>query len=228
MNHFVANFNLLKNAKIKILPWLLSFILVLLLALAMVFIEDNGINEKDDTLTVRNIDVALPPPPPPPPPVKTQPTESESLTPSINLIGQSSGPALNYSDNPKLTLLNLEKVEKPDFDTNSLDLRKALTVDFPLFEVNELDKVPRLVSTNRIRFPRELSKRGIDRVSTQVEIIIDQNGKAFVKKIIDPAYPEMIAVIRQAINDSRFTIPTKDGRPVQAIYLYNLVFINRV
>jgi hypothetical protein len=36
-----------------------------------------------------------------------------------------------------------------------------------------------------------------------------------------------VDVIRKAINDSRFTIPTKNGRPVQAIYLYTLVFINR-
>jgi hypothetical protein len=215
------------TVKVRALPWIVSFFVVLSLMLAMVFLGTIGTDAPEETLTVRNIELSLPPPPPPPPPIKTQPTESDSLTPSINLIGQSSGPALKYSDNPKLTLLNLEKVEKPLFDTSSLDLRKALTIDFPLFEVNELDKIPRLVSTNRISFPRELSRRGILKVDTKVEIIIDQNGQAFVKKIIDPVYPEMIEVIRKAINDSRFTIPTKDGRPVQAVYLYTLSFINR-
>lgn len=212
----------------RLLPWVLSFVVVVILALLMVTMKLEGVGEKDDLVTVRHIDVALPPPPEPPPPLKLRQAETQSTEASIDLIGAGSGPSMNYSDNPKMTVLNLEKVDQPKFDTNSLDLRKTLALDFPLLEVKELDKVPRLVSTNRISFPREMRDRGINRIPTKVEIIIDQNGQAFVKKIVDPVYPEMIDVIRKAINDSRFTVPTKDGRPVQAIYLYTLVFINKV
>src|SRR5690606_18513291 len=151
----------------------------------------------------------------------------ESVAPSIDLMGPGDGPSLNYSDNPKLSTLNIEQIQQPEVDMGAIDFGRTLSVNFPLLEVRELDQVPRLVSTNRISFPREMRRRGINRIETQVEIIIDQSGKAFVKKIVDPVYPEMIEVIRKAINDSRFTIPKKDGKPVQAVYLYNLVFINR-
>jgi len=213
---------------VKILPWLLSFFAVLLLLILMLAMQSVGVMEDKETVTIRSIEVALPPPPEPPPPIQTRESQVESPAPSIDLVGPGTGPTLNYSDNPKLTMVNLEQVKQPEFDTRSLDLKKTLSVDFPILEVKELDKVPRLVSTNKISFPREMRSRGINRIATKVEIIIDQNGQAFVKKIVDPVYPEMIEVIRQAINDSRFTIPTKEGRPVQAVYLYTLVFINKV
>lgn len=217
----------LKAIGVRVLPWALSFLAVSLLFILMLFYEARGLGKPDDEITVRNIELTLPPPPEPPPPLRTRQPESETLTPSIDLMGPGEGPSLSYSDNPKLTMLSLQKIEKPEFDTDSLDLRKTLSVNFPIFEVEELDQAPRLVSNNRISFPRELARRGLNRIETQVEIIIDQHGKAFVRKIIDPGYPEMIEVIRKAINDSRFTVPTKDGLPVQAVYLYTLVFINR-
>jgi protein TonB len=181
-----------------------------------------------ETLMVRNLDVAIPPPPEPPPPVKIQEDTTTAPAPSIDLFGMGEGPSLSYAHNPKLTLDNFQRIEKPEFDKNTFNLSSNLSVDFPLLEVKELDSVPRLLSSNRISFPRHLREQGIDRVATKVEIIIDQQGKAYVKKIVDPVYPEMADVIRKAINDSRFTIPTKNGRPVQAIYLYTLVFINKV
>lgn len=210
------------------MPWFISALVVSLLMLLMLFLETRGLTKPEETFTIRQIELALPPPPKPPPPLNTRQQQSESATPSIDLIGPGEGPALSYSENPRLALVKLQEIKQPKFDTSSLNLQKTLAVDFPVFEVNELDKVPRLVSNNRISFPRELTRRGLDRIETKVEIIIDQNGRAFVRKIIDPGYPEMIEVIRKAINDSRFTIPTKDGRPVQAVYLYTLVFINRI
>lgn len=218
----------LKAYGAQALPWALSFIAVLLLFIMMLFYEARGLGQPEEEVTVRNIQLVLPPPPEPPPPLRTRQPETETLTPSIDLVGPGEGPSLSYSDNPKLAMLSLQKIQRPEFNTNSLDLRKTLSVDFPIFEVEELDQAPRLVSNNRISFPRELTRRGLNRIETQVEIIIDQHGKAFVRKIIDPGYPEMIEVIRKAINDSRFTVPTKDGRPVQAVYLYTLVFINRM
>jgi protein TonB len=209
----------------NILPWILSLLVVGGLTITILMLKGQS-PESAETLDIRSIDIAVPPPPEPPPPIRTQ-TPQESPTPSINLMGQGTGPQLSYSDNPKLTLDNLQKIPKPEFDPKGMDLSSTLSVDFPLIEVKELDAIPRLVSNHRVSFPHVLRDKGVSRVATKVEIIIDQSGKAFVKKIVDPVYPEMVDVIRKAINDSRFTIPTKDGRPVQAIYLYTLVFINR-
>ncbi len=213
------------NLLSQLLPWVISALMVTGLTLLILVVKSTP-PEPKDTLEVRSIDIAVPPPPEPPPPIRTQ-THQQAPTPGINLLGQGSGPQLSYTDNPKLVLDNLQKIERPTFDSQNMDMTSTLSVDFPLLEVKELDSVPRLVSTNRVSFPRLLRDKGVDRVATKVEIIIDQTGKAFVKKIVDPVYPEMADIIRKAINDSRFTIPTKDGRPVQAVYLYTLVFINR-
>lgn len=209
----------------KALPWVSSLLAVIALVTLMVSMKGRVLDGQQ-TVTVRSVDVAVPPPPEPPPPIKTRRPETTTDTPSIDVVGPGEGPTLDYSDNPKLAMLNLEKVERPDFDVDSLDLGKAISVDFPLLEVKELDRIPRLVSTNHVRFPRELRSRGIKEVTTTVEIIIDRNGRAFVKKIVDPVYPMMPDVIRKSINNSRFTIPKKDGKPVQAVYLYNLKFID--
>lgn len=215
-----------KSLLVRVLPWMSSVLLTcaLLMLILMVKIPSD---RQADTLTVRNVDVAAPPPPEPPPPIVQQQQASSSPNPSMDLLGTGGGAPMTYSANPSLSLDNLVRVEKPEFDSDKFDLSSNLSVDFPMVEVKELDSVPRLLSNNRIAFPRQMRERGIDRVTTKVEIIIDQQGKAYVKKIIDPVYPEMVDVIRKAINDSRFTIPTKNGRPVQAIYLYTLVFINR-
>jgi periplasmic protein TonB len=205
--------------------WLLSALTVSSLT-TMLLILDSEDSHEQESVTIRQIDVALPPPPEPPPPLETPPQDIEPVTPSINLLGLGSGPSLSYADNPQLALQTLERVEQPAFNTKNIDMHRTISLDFPIFEITQLDRVPKLIATNSITFPREMTKRGITRVETKVEIIIDQYGKAFVKKIIDPVYPEMIPIIRKAMNDSKFTVPTKDGKPVQAVYLYSLHFIN--
>lgn len=194
---------------------------------AFIVLKDSLRLPDEGAITLREVDIVIPPPPQPPPPIEVQ-TSDTFAPPSVNLLGAGAGPAMQFSSNPRLSISNVQQITKPVYDFGRLDLSATLAVDFPLLEVKELDQIPRLVSTNRISFPQELRRKGIKRVETKVEIIIDQSGQAFVKRIIDPVYPEMMEVIRKAINDSRFTIPKKDGKPVQAIYLYTLVFINKV
>jgi hypothetical protein len=212
---------------IKLIPWMLSLLLVVLMTWLMLKLESVA-EKKEDRVEIRQLEAFVPPPPPPPPPIKMETSDISPSVPSINLLGGGAGPAMKYDDNPKLSFKRLEKITKPEFNLNDLDIRKDLTLDLPLFEVKELDQVPKLVSSNHISFPPELSRRGIDRVETKVEIIIDQTGRAYVKKIVDPIYPEMIPVIRKAINNSKFTIPLKNGQPVQAVYLYSLNFSLRI
>jgi protein TonB len=64
-----------------------------------------------------------------------------------------------------------------------------------------------------------LRERDVNSVATKVEISIDQQGRAYVKKIIDPVDPEMADIIRKAINDSRFTTPSKN---VTALWIWIL------
>jgi len=213
----------------SLLPWLASGLFVAGLV-AGIFLLDKEAQAPADTLVVRKVEVAeiVPPEPPPTQQLTAKSSHSAAPGPSIDVLGSGSGPALAYAENPKLVIKKMQQVDKPQLNKESLDIGNNLTLNFPLHPVEELDSIPRLVSNNHISFPRRLRESGIDKVATKVEIIIDAQGKAYVKKIVDPVYPEMVEVIRKAINDSRFTVPTKNGRPVQAVYLYNLTFINRI
>ncbi len=212
-----------------LLPWAASLVFVFCL-LVGIFWLDKKVQAPEDNLTLHKLEVAeiAPPQPPPTRQLEAKTQNSTAPGPSINVMGAGSGPSLVYAENPKLALQKMQQVEKPQLNKESLDIGNNLTLSFPLHPVEELDSIPRLVTNNHISFPRRLRESGIDKVATKVEIIIDAQGKAYVKKIVDPVYPEMVEVIRKAINDSRFTVPTKNGRPVQAVYLYSLTFINRL
>lgn len=212
-----------------VVPWAASGAFVFCLVVG-IFWLDKEVQTPADTVTVRKLDVAeiAPPEPPPSQQLEAKTQHSAAAGPSIDVMGAGSGPAIAYAENPKLALKKMQQVEKPQLNKEPLDIGNNLTLNFPLHPVEELDSIPRLISNNHISFPRRLRESGIDKVATKVEIIIDAQGKAYVKKIVDPVYPEMVEVIRKAINDSRFTVPTKNGRPVQAVYLYSLTFINRI
>jgi hypothetical protein len=150
--------------------------------------------------------------------------ESESSAASIDLMGMGAGPAIDYSKKPKVAKLKLAKVKLPKFDINSIDLGKTISVDFALIEVKSLDQLPKIISSQYVQIPHSLIKRGIKRVSTAVEIVIDQKGKAHIKKIVDAVFPEMVPIIRKWVKKVRFSIPKKNGKPVQALYHYNIHF----
>lgn len=208
---------------LKVLPWLFSVLLVIALVMVMVFLQSNEFKQ-EETVTVRKIDVALPLPPPPPPPVEMEQIESESNAPSIDLIGMGAGPKMDYSKKPEVAKLKVAKVELPKFDINSIDLSKTIAVDFTLIEVKRLDQVPKIISSRYVQPPWSIIKRGITRIPTTVELIIDEKGRAHIKKIVDPVYPEMVETIRTWVKNVRFSIPKKNGKPVQALYLYGLNF----
>jgi hypothetical protein len=208
---------------LKILPWMFSVLLVFSLVVAMIYMQQKEF-EQEETVTVRKIDIALPLPPPPPPSVEMEQIESESNAPSIDLMGMGTGPALDYSKKPQVAKFKLAKVKLPKFDVNSMDLSQTISVDFALIEVKSLDQLPQIISSRYVQIPWVLIKRGITRVSTNVEIIIDQKGRAHIKKIVDAVYPEMIPIIRKWVENVRFSIPKKDGKPVQALYFYTIHF----
>jgi len=211
----------------RCLSWCLSGAFVALLIVIMLALQ-GGVDAPDKEITVRRVDVTLPPPPPPAPPIQIKKSVSEARTPSINVAGLGSGPEMHYSVKPEIGITDLTQIASPEFNMAMADMVSTLNVDFPVLEVKALDAVPRSVSSGTVRYPRSLSKRGIVNVETQVELIIDTQGNAYIKKIIDPVYPEMVDPIRQWVKNVQFTKPTKNGQPVQAVYVYSLVFHYRI
>lgn len=181
----------------------------------------------EEELTVRKIEMRLPPPPPPPPPVQQKPDVSQAESASINLAGLESQVQMSYTNKPKINTVKMDKIEQPEFELSTLHMRETLSVQFPVVGVKSLDAMPQIVSSKLVSIPGELRRRGITRVETKVQIIIVENGKAYIKKIVDPVYPEMVEPIREYIENIRFTAPTQDGNPVQAEYLFEMNFVYR-
>jgi hypothetical protein len=215
--------DMITRVLLKVIPWLFSVLLVASLVMVMVYLQKTDF-EQEEIVTVRKIDMALPLPPPPPPSVEMEQIESESNALSIDLLGMGSGPTIDYAQKPKIAKLKLATVKLPKFDVNSMDLSKTIAVDFALIEVKVLDQIPKIISSRYVQPPWSLIKRGITRIPTTVEIIIDEKGRAHIKKIVDPVYPEMVEIIRTWVKNVRFSIPKKNGKPVQALYLYGLNF----
>jgi hypothetical protein len=208
---------------IKIMPWLLSLLLASSLVIAMLLFKLSDL-KPEETVTIRKIDIALPLPPPPPPPMELEQTNTESSSASIDLLGMGEGPKILYSDTPKLERPKKAKLKLPKFDMNSLNFGQTISIDFPILEVKSLDRIPEVISSKFVPPPKEIIRMGIKRIPTEVEIIIDQQGKPFIKRIIDPIYPEMIETIREWVKHARFTVPKKNGLPVQAVYSYKINF----
>jgi periplasmic protein TonB len=207
---------------------LLSAILVLTFTGAALLLQNQS-EPPADTMTVRRVDTVIALPPPPSPPEESKPMRDvKTLSINAQSLGGESGTKVKFSIKPTFGIQQFEKIEQPKIATKPLDISELQSVDFPLIKVENLDSIPRAVSSGSNRFPNSLVRRGIREVYTKVEIIIDPTGKAFVKKIVDPVYPEMIDPIRRWVKDVQFTVPTKNGKPVQAIYLYTLHFVYKL
>lgn len=207
-----------------IAPWCISAILVASLVYLLHVLKETP-EPPEATLLVRKIDVALPtPPPPPPPPMRNQAKSSDTAQTSLNIAGLGDGPQVNYADKPKMTLPKVQSLALPEFTMDANIIQQRLALDMPLMAVEKLDQVPQVVKQKYFPPPLSIRRKGIKRVSTEVELIIDQTGKPYIKRITDPVYPEMVEVIRNWVEHARFSIPKKDGQPVQAIYLYGIHF----
>jgi len=212
---------------IRFLSILLAVIAIVAFTL-LVLLFPERLSPPENEVMVRKIDLQLPPPPEPPPFVQQKPDSSQPDAASIDLTGFASSVELSYDSKPKIKTAPIENIEQPEFDMSHMDMRKTLSVQFPIVGVKSLDRMPQIVSSKQVAIPKELRRRGISRVETEVQIIIVETGRAYIKKIVNPVYPEMIEVIREYIENVTFTPPTQNGHPVQAEYLFKLNFNYRI
>ncbi|WP_051235002.1 hypothetical protein [Marinimicrobium agarilyticum] len=179
--------------------------------------------EEPERVIIRDVEVGLPPPPPPPP-KRAQRTETTASQLSINQIGNQSGPKVQFSERPTLANVKVEQIEQPEMDRNMMELDTEMSGNSRSFRVEKLDEVPQIVSSRDSRIPRELIQEGIRVVEAKVDIIIDTRGEAYIKRIVDAGYPQMVPVIRKHVDAVKFTIPKKDGNPVNGEYYFTIRF----
>ena len=173
---------------------------------------------------VRSLTQEFSPPLPPPPQDPDPVDEVDNPAPAIDLIGLTGGPIVEFSVTPKLTNINLKKLPQPKIKLDFGDFAENLNANFATYDVHELDDLPKIIKSRKSRIPRELRSKGIRRVKTKIQILIDETGRASIKSILDAGHMEMLPVIRTHLREIRFTPPTRNGKKVHANYLFLLNF----
>lgn len=194
-------------------PMLLS-LAVLSVALALLWVGHWVNVTIPETLTIREIDVFQPPPPPPPPPVAQQ-TFTES---PIALQAEGGGPALRIVQ-PDRQPIRIARPDAPAVQT-AQPRWQSLEVNWDAFSLNELDKLPTLLTPLRIVLPKSLSRRGIDSVLIKLDVLIDEHGQVSLIGVLENPYPELKPEIDDMVRNSRFTAPEKHGEKVRARFIW--------
>lgn len=197
----------------------LALIMVLVLASAALFLLQESANPEKQ-VKVRKVALAMPPPPPPPPAQKT--VEQPATEASINLNIDGQGVAVPFEQVSLAQDLQTTKLPEVQLDSAQANLLDNLNVDWQAFGLAELDGSPRLLNQLRMTFPQSLTRRGIVTADVELDVMIDEQGKVLLRRIIANPHPELRNVIENLVRQARFSIPKKDGQPVRAIFSWPL------
>lgn len=172
---------------------------------------------------VRPLEVVATLPPPKPPASVSRAMAKPTLQLDLSLQGE--GPSLTLSpiklklQKPALSTPNIEH-RVPEFDS------KQLSLALKGFAINELDGQPRLLTPVRIEFTPEMKRDGVREILVKLHVVIDISGKVHLKAIKDNPYPKLNYGLKQLIARARFSAPKRQGKPVQAEFIWPLMLKN--
>ena len=83
------------------------------------------------------------------------------------------------------------------------------------YSLGELDQKPRLLRNPSVSFPRSIRNAKSGRVVVRVSIL--PTGRSRFLSVVSSTHPELIPLARRIANGSRFTPPTRQGKPVKAV-----------
>ena len=166
-------------------------------------------NASPTTVTVRTVALSTPPPPPPPPPSVQQPMVDTPIT----LHVQGAGPVLQMLD-VQQQKIDIQRPDAPALHTAQPQW-KNLEVNWDTFSLDDLDDVPTLLTPLRTHLPKSITRLGINEVIVQLHIVVDENGKVELIKVVSNPYPELKPQIDQLVRSSRFTPPKKGNENVR-------------
>jgi periplasmic protein TonB len=172
--------------------------------------------------TIRSVDIANLPPPEPPPPEPPPPPEEEEEEKTPDL--QEPPQMLDLSQLESALNPGLGGAATASFDLGAFSASIDTREELQIFDVIELDRVPRRVRTVMPEYPPELLSRGVTG-SVSLVIIIDQQGEVTVESVADWSGDRgFIQPTRLALTRCRYEVPTKDGQPVRARYRVTIPF----
>lgn len=92
-----------------------------------------------------------------------------------------------------------------------------------VFEVNDLDELPRPVRQVKMNPPSEFIRERRDGL-VKLEILIDEQGKTRVLKVVDSSSPNLDYSAIEAAEQWLWTPPKKNGKSVRARYILPIGF----
>lgn len=188
----------------------ISFLLVLLIILVVAqYLPSIAQPELD----LRQISTSLPPPPPPPAQPKVQ--QHQDIT--IDLSTEGSGAVLPDIKVPKNIEVN--KPEMPELTMDEVSFADYAP-DIEIFNLNQLDGLPTLLTKAQISMPASLKTRGIKQARLRLDVTIDKNGRVTLNRIVENPYDEFKKEIQRLIRRSKFSAPKKEGAAVSARFIW--------
>ncbi|MBK1830496.1 energy transducer TonB [Verrucomicrobiaceae bacterium R5-34] len=83
------------------------------------------------------------------------------------------------------------------------------------YSLGELDRKPRLLRNPSVRFPSSI--RGATSGRVVVRVIILPSGRSQFLSVVSASHPALVAPAKRIASGSRFTPPTRQGKPVKAV-----------
>ena len=169
---------------------------------------------------------STPPPPPPPPSLPRLEIEIENISQPL---------VATLDPQIDLTMKNVEfelesiPIDQPDVlavktPINRIPSPKILpkpVIRGPV-SIGDFDSRPRLLNRPSTRYPSALLRRGIRSGNVVLEVTISTNGRVKVRNVLSSTHPELTKMATSFASRARFSIPKKDGKPVEAIYRWSM------
>ncbi len=186
----------------------------LMLVLIVVLMAAQYLSEMaEPELEIRPLAASMPPPPPPP----KQPQVQQQQEITLDIATEGSGAVL-----PDIEVPEKIEVTKPDMSELTMDEVSIaeFTPEIDIFNLNQLDTLPSLITKARIVMPESLKKRGVRQVRLRLDVTISSSGKVTLNRVVENPYAEFDKEIQRLIRRSKFTPPKRDGEIVNARFIW--------
>lgn len=165
-------------------------------------------------------DISIPPPPPPPPePPQEEEPEVEEQKPELQ------------QETPPLDLSQLDVALNPGvgdalslgFSLDSFNMQPNTTELMQIFELSDLDEVPRRLSVVQPVYPFQYKRDGIEG-EVRLIVLINEQGNVESATVESSSHRAFEQPAIEAVLKWKFTAPTKNGKPVRAKYIQPIPF----
>ena len=178
---------------------------------------------RGDEWMVREVDWVDVPKPPPKKPVIEQRLEEKTLKAMKPL-----------ELSPPKQVLNLEQLET-SLEVGPGDFRAVFAMrDFDLapgdvggefvFKLHELDRIPNVLKSGRLRYPGHLLRRGLEG-KVKLLVLIDERGTVKVQEVINSSHPDFVEPSIRAAEESTYEPPLRNGKNVKVQFFLPLEFM---